>query len=245
MREKLIEDLRSIVQTSYKGCILQLYGSFATGLCLPTSDIDLMITGGGIESQWHPTEVLAVIETQLLKAKQIVEKCELIKSLSMPVLKVMCNKDYNYLNVDITVKDSKHKGLDCVGFVKECLISYPQIEAVVLALKQMLLVANLANPYTGGIGSYTVLLMLVECIQRFYQSLDVSDDGSLLLSFFYMYGSSELPFRIDPQRPGSKKPTLYEYIEVDNEVPLIIDPLTQNNNVSKSSYLFNKVLVLL
>ncbi len=232
------------MQTSYKGCSLELYGSFATGLCLPTSDIDLMIAGGGIDTQWYPTEVLAVIESQLENRKQIVEKCELIKSVSMPVLKVMCNKDYNYLNVDITVKDSKHKGLDCVGFVKECIAAYPIMESVILALKQMLLVANMSNPYTGGVGSYSIILMLVECVQRFYQTLDGIDDGDLLLSFFYMYGSTEVPFRIDPQRPGSKKLIPNDYIEVEKDVPLIIDPLTQNNNVSKSSYLFHKVLVL-
>ena len=108
----------------------------------------------------------------------------------------------------------------------------------------MMWIANLNNPYTGGIGSYSLILMLVDCIQHFYQQIEGIDDGDLLLSFLYTYGSADFPFRIDPQRPSCKAPSIIEYIDAfDKDVPLINDPLTAHNNVSKSSYLFSRALV--
>lgn len=41
--EEIVQQIRSIVAAIFPDLTLQLYGSFATGLCMPFSDIDLVI----------------------------------------------------------------------------------------------------------------------------------------------------------------------------------------------------------
>ena len=84
----------------------------------------------------------------------------------MPVIKIICTENYRNFNVDITLKDFEHRGLECAAFVKDCLNRYPILEAVILALKEMLRYAQLNNPYKGGLSSYSIILMLLFALQN-------------------------------------------------------------------------------
>ena len=76
------------------------------------------------------------------------DNTQVIKAASMPVLKLECKEILNSLRVDITIKDSRHKGIECVHMVKHYLELYPELEPLVVVLKYLLRSAQLNDPYT-------------------------------------------------------------------------------------------------
>ena len=65
------------------------------------------------------------------------------------------------INIDITLYSEHHNGLECVNIVKQYLQENELIEPLILVVKHMLKVWGYNNPYTGGLGSYAMFLMIV------------------------------------------------------------------------------------
>lgn len=238
---QIISQLTQII-TADKAITLQIYGSFATGLCLPNSDIDFVIdTGKNIEA-WEAKQILHSIVPLLIKHTEICCSAELINASTMPVLKMICSPELHSIKIDITVKNSLHKGLECVEIIKEYQKQYPQLNSVILPLKNMLRIAKLNNPYTGGISSYALILMLVDYLQRSGCGERLRS-SELLLNFLYGYGNTMIPFKIEPLLPSKVKPDPKIYEVTLSNTPIIYDPLVSGNNVSKSAYYFHIIQV--
>ncbi len=69
------------------------------------------------------------------------------------------------MQIDISIQDQRHYGLRCVELVKTFLKDYDVLEPIVLALKNILKLAGLNDPYTGGLSSYGLILMVVSFLQ--------------------------------------------------------------------------------
>jgi non-canonical poly(A) RNA polymerase PAPD5/7 len=69
------------------------------------------------------------------------------------------------MQIDISIQDQKHYGLRCVELVRTFLKDYEVLEPIVLALKNILKLASLNDPYTGGLSSYGLILMVVSFLQ--------------------------------------------------------------------------------
>lgn len=62
--------------------------------------------------------------------------------------------------------DHKHNGLNCVDLVKEYLVQYEGIlRPLVYIIKHLLYMAELNDPYQGGLSSYGLILMIVALLQ--------------------------------------------------------------------------------
>jgi len=72
------------------------------------------------------------------------------------------NQDFS---IDITHMTDIHNGVKCVNLVKEYLLECWYLEPLILVLKQLLKVNGMNDPYTGGISSYGLLLMIVAFLQ--------------------------------------------------------------------------------
>lgn len=91
----------------------------------------------------------------------------------------------------MSIQDSKHYGIKCVELVKSFLKEYEVLEPMVFALKNILKNANLNDPYTGGLSSYGLILLIVSFLQREIEhgnSIQISDLGSLFAKFVYYFG---------------------------------------------------------
>ena len=241
--QSLIKALSNIIVTEKPGVTISIYGSYATGLCLPYSDIDLVIDIGKNIELWESATILQSLEPVILKHTDICSSAEVIKASTMPVLKMVSSLDYKSLNIDITLKNSIHKGIECVDLVKGYLKQYTQLTVVLPPIKNMLKIAKLNNPYTGGLSSYALILMFVDLLQRTGCG-EALKPSELLLNFLYSYGNAVYQFRIDPSPPFVKEkmePKNYE-VGMPN-VPLIYDPLLSGNNVSKTAYKFPLIQV--
>ncbi|CAI2366148.1 unnamed protein product [Moneuplotes crassus] len=204
-----------------------IYGSVATELALPESDMDVMITGVNSfgSSQVHSENI-----TEMHNAlKEYFDEEILISSASIlntqvPIIKLKFNLEKYYevhdnkgdifvpfinfastdasgsslkeLSVDISMSDSyegAHMSLKQSAFVKEKLEQYPVLRPVCLTLKKLLIANGYNDPYTGGLGSYGLFIMLYAALcfenmnsdEMFQQ--EATYKGRLFIYFFSMY----------------------------------------------------------
>lgn len=168
---------------------LYTYGSYANGLNMPWSDIDLLIEFADEENDIAYMERL---EAGLAKVGPFAE-ARFIKGASIPVLKLKTTEEYGDTKIDITVKGVKHSGLNCVGLIKQYLVYYRPLRPITLILKHLLYITGLNDPYQGGISSYGLILMITAFIQSLvaknvYTDYE-SNYGKLLLEFLKFYSS--------------------------------------------------------
>ena len=150
-------------RTSLRTATIEVYGSHATKLSLPWSDIDLVLKPG--EDQTN--QALEELYNELGKHDWVKEK-KLIMTASVPVAKLECEIEGQDIKVDITFQDGNHLGKECVSLVQKYLSMKPHIEPLLIVLKQLLKIYKLNDTYYGGISSYGLLLMLVAFLQVRY-----------------------------------------------------------------------------
>lgn len=95
-----------------------------------------------------------------------VETVKFIKTASVPIIKIQCSKKYNSKKIDITYKDENHNGLDSVDLILKYLSIYPQLRPLVFVLKKFIYSTNIYDPYSGGLSSYGLILMIVAYLQN-------------------------------------------------------------------------------
>lgn len=172
-----------------------IYGSVATELALPESDMDIMVTGvnsfGSKEA--HQSNISALLDSlQAYFDVEIMPKSSKILNTQVPIIKLAFNLSKYYdakiqneqiklpfinfdsidninphlreLSVDISVSDSfnesAHLGLSQSYFVRDKLNQYPVLRPVCLILKKLLVTNEFNDPYTGGLGSFGLFIML-------------------------------------------------------------------------------------
>lgn len=70
-----------------------------------------------------------------------------------------------YRNVNITFQTYYHNGLKCNALLREYMGKDPHVRPLVLVLKKLLYVNQLHDTYTGGLGSYSLVLLVVAFLQ--------------------------------------------------------------------------------
>lgn len=249
-----------------------IYGSVATELALPESDMDVMITGVNSfgSSQAHSANI-----TEMHNAlKEYFDEEILISSASIlntqvPIIKLKFNLEKYYevhdnkgdifvpfinfastdasgsslkeLSVDISMSESyegAHMSLKQSAFVKEKLEQYPVLRPVCLTLKKLLNTSGYNDPYTGGLGSYGLFIMLYAALwfenmnsdEMFQQ--EATYKGRLFIYFFSMYSPEfdvenkwifffpdGMPIVVDKfgKTPGANNKLLWVYDPTDNK----------------------------
>ena len=181
----ILESLRAIVGARWQGASAQLYGSRSTGLALSSSDMDVVL----LDISCPPGAVgaaLKALSDDLEKHTTWVKKQQLVSSARIPVLKL---QSFSGVPVDITIAStSQHTGLQARDLVRSYLQTAPQIKPLVLTIKTFLRSLSLNDPYTGGISSYCIVVLL----HKFYHEsmcmpFFVADCGLLLVQFLIVF----------------------------------------------------------
>ncbi|XP_068625000.1 non-canonical poly(A) RNA polymerase protein Trf4-1-like [Battus philenor] len=236
--------VRSTVVTRIRGAILALwpqarvevFGSFRTGLYLPTSDIDLVVIG-----QWEKLP-LWTLERELV-VQDIAEKesIKVLEKATVPIVK-MTDK-YSDVKVDISFNMSS--GVKSAELIKQFKEKYPVLSRLVMVLKQFLLQRDLNEVFTGGISSYSLILMCISFLQlhprpeRLRQQHNL---GVLLIEFFELYGRkfNYVKTAIRVKNGGSyvSKDEIQKEMNDGHRPSLLCieDPLTPGNDIGRSSY---------
>ncbi|KAH8950107.1 hypothetical protein BDL97_10G066900 [Sphagnum fallax] len=233
--EAAVDCVREGVKQLWPGADVEVFGSFATGLCLPHSDVDVVVVDSPPLPDTPETAALSgaralaplirVLGTAL-RGYEWCESLNTIDSASMPVIKLRCRPSIKSVEgcqptspptsvaIDITIGGRKtgspggrsqeaaerpggsgggeslqiiakfeaatksHNGAAAREYVIERLRQFPALAPLVLLLKSYLHQRGLNDVYTGGLGSFSLTLMLVFYLERAPVSCGISQ-GSL------------------------------------------------------------------
>ena len=255
--DTLIKNVQISVDKSIKNYEVNLYGSHATNLCLPWSDLDVVLikknnvenTPNLIQDNNNNNLMLLSKLYEYIRGEPWVKDCKLISKAAVPIIKLVTIEKYNNMSIDISIQDDKHFGLKCVELVKQFINEFKSLKPLVLAIKNILKKANLNDPYKGGISSYGLILMIVFFLQKQKSTgIDISPGennsnlGKLFFEFIKFYAiffeSNKVIINInDPNNINTFNE--YDYNNMIHTPDLIIiDPLNHFNNVAKSCIQF-------
>merc|ERR1711865_299237 len=88
-------------------------------------------------------------------------------------------------SIDGSADSSKHVGLHGIEIVRRLKASHEALAPVVMFLKQLLVTSNLNDPYSGGLGSYALTLMVAFVMQN--KVADGDGIGQCLLAVLEYY----------------------------------------------------------
>jgi len=225
---------------------VHLYGSHSTNLCLPWSDLDVVLISKNNKNNQLSLESKHLLLSKLyenLKSQPWIKDINYISSANIPIIKLYSIEKYNNMHIDISIQDEKHFGLRCVDLVKQFMNKYESLKPLVLALKNILKRANLNDPYKGGISSYGLILMIVYFLQQQeYAGIDISTNennlGQLFYDFIHFY-AIEYEFNKSiifvKNNANDLEDLKYQNIQHTSGL-IIIDPLNPANNVAKSCF---------
>jgi len=108
----------------------------------------------------------------------------------------------------------QHYGPQCVSLVKEYLGENQLIEPLIMVLKQMLKVWGFNDPYTGGLSSYALFLLIVSFLQAKQMPTEIGQVnlGRVLLEFMKYYSELDVKkYAIACSTPGAPNSRLNTY----------------------------------
>uniref|UniRef100_A0A8C5TFM0 Terminal nucleotidyltransferase 4B n=2 Tax=Malurus TaxID=55806 RepID=A0A8C5TFM0_9PASS len=236
MRMEVVTRIENVIKELWPNADVQIFGSFKTGLYLPTSDIDLVVFG-----KWE-TLPLWTLEEALRKHNVADENSvKVLDKATVPIIKL--TDSFTEVKVDISF--NVQNGVKAAQLIKDFIKKYPVLPFLVLVLKQFLLQRDLNEVFTGGIGSYSLFLMAVSFLQlhpREDACMPNANYGVLLIEFFELYGRHfnylKTGIRIKDGGSYVAKDEVQKSM-LDGYRPSMLyieDPLQPGNDVGRSSY---------
>ena len=181
-RAELLERIRALVNDLWPGAEVKPFGSYATGLYLPSSDVDIVVFGMGLETKPSRVAGLEQLAQRLEAAEWPVTELEVIGKAKVPIVKFVDARSGVHVDICLEVRD----GLQSSNLARKASTQFPAFKYLVLVLKQWLAQRGLADTYHGGVGSFLLQLLVIAALQH-PPSLDARLKGSLgglLLHFF-------------------------------------------------------------
>ncbi|XP_053697857.1 non-canonical poly(A) RNA polymerase protein Trf4-1-like [Sabethes cyaneus] len=235
LRVQVVARIEAIVLNLWPMARVEMFGSFRTGLYLPTSDIDLVVIG-----RWDKLP-LRTLENELIN-RGIAEpmSVRVLDKASVPIVKLTDRET----QVKVDISFNMQSGVQSAELIKDFKRKYPVLAKLVLVLKQFLLQRDLNEVFTGGISSYSLILMCISFLQlhpraNLHQTTNL---GVLLLEFLELYGRkfNYMKTGISVKNGGRYIPKEELQREmIDGHRPSLLcieDPLTPGNDIGRSSY---------
>lgn len=173
---------RRTVTAVWPGCEVKVFGSFTTGLYLPSSDLDLVMFG-----LWERIPFRCL--ERILQDVAVPHSIEVIESAAVPIVKY----DDLVTGIKVDISFNNVSGLQSAEVLKTFKLEFPVLPKLVMVLKQFLLVRGLSTVFTGGLSSYSLSLMVISFLQLHARTdtrlpSDQTNLGVLLLEFLDLYG---------------------------------------------------------
>jgi len=132
---------------------VEAFGSYATGLYLPTSDMDLVVLQSGVTDIKDTLRKLA----NKLSSKGIARSIQVITKATVPIVKFVENES----GIDFDISFDAENGPQAASFIREAMGRLPPLRPLTMVLKIFLQQRELNEVYTGGVGSYALITMVI------------------------------------------------------------------------------------
>jgi non-canonical poly(A) RNA polymerase PAPD5/7 len=253
VRTQIVEELKSLVRRTYRNAEVYPFGSFPSGLYLPSADVDLAFLS---DSTWNrgPADPRYTRKNFLYKLREfLVQKriakrddIELVIGAKVPIVKYIDQRTST--KVDISFE--KVDGVHAVQTFLDWKAQYPVMPLLVTAIKHFLLMRGLNEPFNGGIGGFSVICLVVSMLQLMPEIQSRSMNpmhhvGELLLAFFDLYGNrfNYHTTAISLSPPGYiPKYQVQDFVYKRHDRLSIIDPNNPANDIAAGSSNFPKIV---
>lgn len=144
------------------------------------SDIDLVVIGNWSNLPLRTLE-RALLDQNIAEPSSI----KVLDKASVPIVK-LTDKETE-IKVDISF--NMNSGVKSAELIKSFKRRFPVLDKLVMVLKQFLLQRDLNEVFTGGISSYSLILMTISFLQVRYFILIIFFSFKSSVSFFLYLGS--------------------------------------------------------
>ncbi|XP_042319854.1 terminal nucleotidyltransferase 4A isoform X2 [Sceloporus undulatus] len=236
MRKEVVKRIETVIKDLWPTADVQIFGSFSTGLYLPTSDIDLVVFG-----KWE-SPPLQLLE-QALRKHNVAEpySIKVLDKATVPIIKLTDQET----EVKVDISFNVETGVKAAQLIKDYMKKYSLLPYLILVLKQFLLQRDLNEVFTGGISSYSLILMAISFLQL-HPRIDAKrlDEnlGMLLIEFFELYGRNfnylKTGIRIKNGGAYIAKEEIMKVMTNGYRPSMLCieDPLLPGNDVGRSCY---------
>ncbi|RVW93174.1 Non-canonical poly(A) RNA polymerase PAPD5 [Vitis vinifera] len=220
---------------------VEVFGSFKTGLYLPTSDIDVSAflpvscdSGSDIKTPQIGLYALS----RALSQKGIAKKIQVIAKARVPIIKFVEKRSSVAFDISFDVEN----GPKAAEYIQDAISKWPPLRPLCLILKVFLQQRELNEVYSGGIGSYALLAMLIAMLQNLQEwNASVEHNlGVLLVNFFDFYGRklNTVDIGVTCNGPGTffLKSTKGFVNKGQKFLISIEDPQLPGNDIGKNSF---------
>lgn len=241
-RNDVIKQLQTQISSYWPRTEVHVFGSSATDLYLPGSDIDLVVISdtGDYELRSRLYQL-----SSFLRNKNLAKNIEVIAKAKVPIVKFVTPGT----NINIDISFERTNGIEAARRIRSWLETTPGLRELVLIVKQFLRSRRLNNVHVGGLGGYSTIILCYHFLQlhpRLSTKNMVAIDnlGALLIEFFELYGRNfsydNLIISIDPDTGAARYLRKRDYPSLNtskNPFSIVIqDPADKDNNISRSSY---------
>lgn len=239
-RNNAIAKLKAAVKELWPDASLNCFGSYATDLYLPGSDIDCVVRSeSGDKENRNALYSLA----SFLKRKGLATQVEVIAKARVPIIKFV--EPESKIHIDVSFE--RTNGLEAARVIRGWLEEQHGLRELVLIVKQFLHARRLNNVHTGGLGGYSIICLVYSFLKLHPRILTSDIDpmenlGVLLIDFFELYGKN---FGYDDVGISVGEHEAH-YIPKDEHPDLtagrprfsllIQDPGDASNNISRGSF---------
>lgn len=232
MREDVIARISKVVETLWPSVQLRVFGSCATDIYLPTSDIDLCIMGANACSPSPIDELASALR------RRSMGRVQAIATARVPIIKLVDATTGCLVDISFDVPT----GPAHINLIKRYLDEEPAVKPLALLIKYYLKQFGMNEPYTGGLGSYALIIMIISYLQLHKpRAVEKQQDlGVLFLGFLKLYGQEFNYFRTGLSiRDGGYYFPKAQRNWVDWQQPWLLsaeDPCFPENDISRMSY---------
>lgn len=249
IRDSLVENLKKAMRRdgrNFASASVHPFGSFMSGLYLPTADMDLVVCSASYMRGGPPTYLSAkswLYKFQKFLVTQHVAEASSIQVIAharIPLVKYV--DKLTGLKVDISFENLG--GVDAIDTFLRWKELYPAMPILVTVIKHFLLMRGLNEPVNGGIGGFSVICLVVSMLQLMpqVQSKSLIPEhhlGEMLMEFFALYGRG-FDYEVNAislNRPAGyiRKSDVSSFAYKNTDRLSIIDPNNPANDISGGS----------
>ena len=264
-RQIILERIQSIVLKSFRSDAIQVlpYGSYATKLLTPFSDLDLAITFTDYREVSHERtlQILNTLENNLGLFDFVLEKKN-VSSASVPVIKIVADASVPYKELPQTASESRHIKVDIIvgsvdasgransaflttEVITNYIHNYPPFFSLALFFKYALGANNLSNAFGGGLSAYGMCLLLISFL--YYDSQENSTElgeSSLRFLHFLVHSFKPAMIAVNPVYVGYARDQVFTGMHSMMGCQLYVaDPTSKiPKNVTPSCYRLYEVI---
>ncbi|PWZ03168.1 hypothetical protein BCV70DRAFT_197406 [Testicularia cyperi] len=185
----VIELISRAIKSQFRDAEVFPFGSQETKLYLPQGDLDLVVVSNSMENSRREGALRSM--AACLRRHNLATNVQVIARAKVPIIKFVTT--YARLKVDISVNQTN--GLAAARYVNSWLRKWPHIRPLIMVIKHLLMQRGMSEVFSGGLGSYSVIIMVISFLQLHPKvqrgEIDPARNlGVLLLEFLELYGKN-------------------------------------------------------